>query len=251
MKWIDAQPGFWYLRYKGQFYFNRELMREFNLSRRTVPVGEFVRLAHPDDVDRLIAVVEECNKGRDMIVHDPVRWQIAPAVYSSYISASCCVQEEPAEIYVGHAERMEGAAENRANELAQEIHALVAARPSFQPYMLATAVITLAALFNWIIDDLTGIYAEAMIFMTAVVVTMLLTHRKAAAFAALIGALVWDFFFLPPRFALSISSPQDWIVFVSYCTTSALLYLSSLQRPRQESRNPKSCPKATKEVVHT
>lgn len=88
IRFVESQREFWYLRHRGRYLFSRGLQEEMHLSTNQPTVRDYLRLAHPDDLDRLMEHVSQGVKGAERIVIDPVRWQVVPGVWHSYSSAA-------------------------------------------------------------------------------------------------------------------------------------------------------------------
>jgi K+-sensing histidine kinase KdpD len=75
----------------------------------------------------------------------------------------------------------------------------------------------------------------ALVFLLIILLTATFAGRSAALFAALAGALSFNFFFLPPIGALTISHPQNWIAWAAFVITALVAgQLSALARRRAE-----------------
>jgi K+-sensing histidine kinase KdpD len=73
----------------------------------------------------------------------------------------------------------------------------------------------------------------AVVLVCAVVVTALRTGRSAAAFAAVLAALAWNFLFTEPRWTLRIHDAGDVVVF-AVMAAAALLVGQLASRQRQQ-----------------
>ena len=68
--------------------------------------------------------------------------------------------------------------------------------------ILAMALVTGASL---VVEPLTGYLAIALLYLLLVVALGIKLHRGPVLLVAASSALVWDFFFIPPRFSLHIA----------------------------------------------
>jgi two-component system sensor histidine kinase KdpD len=76
---------------------------------------------------------------------------------------------------------------------------------------------------NAVLDQFVGFYALALTYLLAVVVLALFVGRGPVFFAATLSALLWNFFFLPPRFTFYITSFQDGMMFAMYFVVALVL----------------------------
>lgn len=77
-------------------------------------------------------------------------------------------------------------------------------------FMLAMAFLCRALL------DVIGYRALGSIFLFAILVVASFTGVGPTFFAAVFSSIVWNFFFIPPTWTFSISSPEDFMMVVSF-----------------------------------
>ncbi len=93
-----------------------------------------------------------------------------------------------------------------------------AAAPSPQPfqlrgYILATLYVAVALGFCVILDQVLDVRNLALVFLMAVLATAVTQGLRPALYSCLLGALCFNFFFLPPRYTLTISDPESVLAF--------------------------------------
>jgi two-component system sensor histidine kinase KdpD len=76
---------------------------------------------------------------------------------------------------------------------------------------------------NAVLDQFVGFYALALTYLLAVVLLALFVGRGPVFFAATLSALLWNFFFLPPRFTFFVTSFQDGMMFAMYFVVALVL----------------------------
>ncbi|MFO1476570.1 MAG: sensor histidine kinase KdpD [Verrucomicrobiota bacterium] len=100
-------------------------------------------------------------------------------------------------------------------------------RPQFesawQQYAFAVGSIALVAALNWGLMTFTGPRVPGLVFLLMVVLLALKIGRGPVLAAGALSALVWNFFFLPPRFTLVISSFEDALLFSAYFVVALVL----------------------------
>ena len=70
-----------------------------------------------------------------------------------------------------------------------------------------------SGLLNYGLMPFTGPRVPGFVFLLAVVVLALFLGRGPVLFAGAASALVWDYYFLPPRFTFIITTAEDAILF--------------------------------------
>lgn len=82
----------------------------------------------------------------------------------------------------------------------------------------------------------TGYMFSALIFLLAIVLAGLNWQRGPVLIMATLSALVWNFFFIPPKFTLHIEKPTDGIMFAMFFLVALSMgHLTSRLHHREES----------------
>ncbi|TCU15134.1 two-component system sensor histidine kinase KdpD [Rhizobium sullae] len=92
---------------------------------------------------------------------------------------------------------------------------LAPALPAFniKAYLLATAYVAVALGFSVVLDQVLDVRNLALVFLMAVLTSAVLHGLRPALYSCLLGALAFNFFFLPPRFTLTIRDPESVVAF--------------------------------------
>ena len=93
----------------------------------------------------------------------------------------------------------------------------------WKQYAAATCAVAVVGLFNALLDELTGPRVPGLLFLLAVVLMALFLGRGPVFLGGTLSALVWNFFFLPPRFTFTITSTEDAILFGLYFVVAIVL----------------------------
>jgi two-component system sensor histidine kinase KdpD len=83
-------------------------------------------------------------------------------------------------------------------------------------YALSILIVALTALLGFFSVDYIGHRAVALILMLAVSLTAILFDIIPVLIAALLSALIWNFFFIPPILTFHIDTPEDVLMFLMY-----------------------------------
>jgi two-component system, OmpR family, sensor histidine kinase KdpD len=89
---------------------------------------------------------------------------------------------------------------------------------SAPPPQIAAAALAVSAVtaINLVLAGYVGYWAAAIPYLALVSLSALLLEWPAVLAAALLSAVAWDFFFIPPRFALEISRVEDAAMLALY-----------------------------------
>ena len=90
-------------------------------------------------------------------------------------------------------------------------------------YWTALGVVAAVAVVNALLDSVLGYRTIALNFLLAVVGLALFVGRGPVVSAAALSALVWDYFFLPPRYTFYIKSLEDAMMFGMYFVVALVL----------------------------
>ncbi len=90
-----------------------------------------------------------------------------------------------------------------------------AAPPPFQlrGYVLATLYVAIALGFCVILDQVLDVRNLALVFLMAVLASAVTQGLRPALYSCFLGALAFNYFFLPPRYTLTISDPESVLAF--------------------------------------
>ena len=115
--------------------------------------------------------------------------------------------------------------------------------------IIATALVTVA---SSVLEPLTGYLAIALLYLLLVVAVGIKLHRGPVLLVAASSALIWDFFFIPPRFNLHIANLNDLMIFSMFFVVAiAMGHLTSqLRLSERAERRRQQRTAALYELVH-
>lgn len=97
-------------------------------------------------------------------------------------------------------------------------------RTRWQDYLVVIGAVAAVALLSVLFDPkFTAPRVPGMIFLLTVVLLALFLGRGPVLLAGALSAMVWNYFFLPPRFTLIIQSTEDAILFGLYFVVAIVL----------------------------
>jgi len=90
--------------------------------------------------------------------------------------------------------------------------------PAFalKPYVFATGYVGVAAIVGTLLYRVLGVQNIALVFLMSVLASAVGGGIWPALFASLIGALAFNFFFLPPLYTLDLGSTESVVAFVVF-----------------------------------
>lgn len=86
----------------------------------------------------------------------------------------------------------------------------------YRQFVISIFSIILVATACYILSSFIGYRVVALILMVTVSLIAMLFDVKPVMVAAILSALVWNFFFIPPTFTLAIKSAEDLLMFLMY-----------------------------------
>jgi two-component system sensor histidine kinase KdpD len=103
-------------------------------------------------------------------------------------------------------------------------------------YIAAVATAVLLAWLASAVSAFTGYMFPALLFLMAVVISALRWRRGPVLTLATLGALVWNFLFIPPRFTFHIAKPEDAFMFaIFFLVALSMGHLTSRLNEREKS----------------
>lgn len=83
-------------------------------------------------------------------------------------------------------------------------------------YFLSTSVIIIVAAISFLFSDFMGYRVAALVLLVTVSLLAMIFDVLPVLFSAALSALIWDFFFIPPRFTIHIDTTEDSILLAMY-----------------------------------
>lgn len=96
-------------------------------------------------------------------------------------------------------------------------------RSGVRQYLVAAGVVAATGLLNLVLMAVSGPRLPGLVFLLAVVMVALKVGRGPVLVAGALSALMWNFFFLPPRLTFAISAVEDALLFGMYFIVALVL----------------------------
>lgn len=89
-------------------------------------------------------------------------------------------------------------------------------------YLISILLIALTAVLCFFSVDFIGYRAVALILLVVVSLNAILFDIFPVLLSALLSALIWNFFFIPPTLTLHIGTPEDGLMFLMYFVIASI-----------------------------
>jgi len=99
---------------------------------------------------------------------------------------------------------------------------------------LAVALIGAVTVINLLALPEVGYHTVSILYLLSVIAIAFFATRRAVLISAALSAVLWDYFFIPPRFTFAISKLEDALMIILYfVTAAALAFLMTRLRTNQ------------------
>jgi two-component system sensor histidine kinase KdpD len=114
---------------------------------------------------------------------------------------------------------------------------LEAGENSTLQYAVAIGAVAIVSLINFPLKPIIGIHATALVFLLGIVFLALFVDRWPTLVAATLSAVVWDYFFIKPVFALRVTDAEDSILLAMYFIVALVLgHLTTRIRAQEKAK---------------
>ena len=83
-------------------------------------------------------------------------------------------------------------------------------------YFLSVLTVLLVSLLGYLISHLVGYRVVALLLLVTVSTLAIFFDILPVLISAILSALIWDFFFIPPRFTFSVGTTEDALMLLMY-----------------------------------
>jgi len=188
------------------------LARHLSLARE---LGAEIITTTDDDVVRGILRTAREQNATQIVVGKPAGWRVVELLRGGSVLNRLIHESGPIDV---HVVRAEGEKAARPPVRAESFGKL-----DFRTYAAVAGVVAGVTVLNAVLDRFVGFYALALTYLLGVVVLALFVGRGPVFFAATLSALLWNYFFLPPRFTLFVMNFQDGMMFTMYFVVALVL----------------------------
>jgi len=188
------------------------LARNLSLARELD--AEIITTTDDDIVRGILRLAREQN-ATQIIIGKPAGWRMLDLFHGGSVLNRLIRETGSIDV---HVVRAEGEKAPR-----RPLRSANATKVDFRTYGWVCGVVAAVTGLNAILDRFVGYYALALTYLLAVVVMALFVGRGPVFFAASLSAVLWNFFFLPPRYTFYITNFQDGMMFAMYFLVALVL----------------------------
>jgi two-component system sensor histidine kinase KdpD len=103
-------------------------------------------------------------------------------------------------------------------------------------YYNAFWLICLFSLLNYSLQEIIGYRSVGFIFLFLVLIVSSFAGRGPIFFTAFVSAIIWDYFFIPPKYTLTITHKDDIVLCITYLVVALVTgYLANQRNKQKES----------------
>ncbi len=168
-----------------------------------------------DDVVRGILRTAREQNATQIVVGKPAGWRVIELFRGGSVLNRLIRESGQIDVHVVRAEGEQVASRPVRPENFWKIN--------FRTYAWVAGIVAGVTGLNAVLDQFVGFYALALTYLLGVVVLALFVGRGPVFFAATLSAVLWNYFFLPPRFTLFIMNFQDGMMFAMYFVVALVL----------------------------
>jgi two-component system sensor histidine kinase KdpD len=165
--------------------------------------AEIITTADEDVAAALIRVAREQNATQIVVGKPEPTWPWQKSLVTRLIELSTDI-----DVYVASGEESEKRPGRRRI-------ALPPARSGLRQYVTAVGLMLAVSALLFPLTEVTGYQTVSLILLLLVVLLPLRLGIGPVILAAVLSALTWDFFFIPPKFTFAISRGQDLLMMVA------------------------------------
>src|SRR6187551_2449558 len=85
-----------------------------------------------------------------------------------------------------------------------------------QQFLISISLVVFVALIGLAVHDLIGYRGVAFMLLVTVSILAMFLDIVPVLVASFLSALIWDFFFIPPRFTLTVGTAEDRLLLLMY-----------------------------------
>jgi len=103
-------------------------------------------------------------------------------------------------------------------------------------YLISIVAVSITALFGYAVTGIVGYRVTALLLLVTVSLLAMFMGIGPVLIASLLSALVWDYFFIPPRFTLHVDTAEDALLLLMYFIISLVTGVLTLRIRKVEAQ---------------
>jgi two-component system sensor histidine kinase KdpD len=125
-------------------------------------------------------------------------------------------------------------ADSRVSEKSNALASAPSFTSNISQYFTTSILVLITSAFCFLIKDFIGYQVVSFCLLMLVSVMAIFYGTGPVLIAALLGAIIWNFFFIPPLFTFHITSPEDILMFLMFFMIALLNGILTSRVRRQE-----------------
>jgi two-component system sensor histidine kinase KdpD len=188
--------------------------------------GELVTTQDINVIDGLIRVAKE-NNITQIVIGKSRKSRFEKLFSSTDFTKALLIKSGDIDIYVVGGER------NETKSFLYDFRMM--SRSPLTKYFSSAAIVFLFVMVSFFLQNIVGYNFISLLFLLIISVLPLFNFGVGPIlFAALLSALSWDFFFIPPQYTFHIEKPEDFLMFIMYFIVASVMgYFSTKVRTQQ------------------
>jgi len=189
--------------------------------------GELITTQDINVIDGLIRVAKE-NNVTQIVIGKSRKSKFEKLFSSMDFTKSLLLGSGDIDVYVVGGERDE------TKSLFYDFRLI--SHSSLSKYFFSAAIVVLFVIISFFMQNIVGYNFISLLFLLIISVLPLFNFGVGPVlFAALLSAVSWNFFFIPPRYTFHIDKPEDALMFVMYFIVASVTgYFSTKVRTQQK-----------------
>lgn len=176
--------------------------------------GEVIATADEDVVRGVLRIARQHNVTQ-IVVGKPLAGGLMQIFSGARFLRRLVAESGDIDLHVVRAGKPDSMPERPVFRLPQQV--------GWKQYAFSTGVVVAVTVLNAFLDPFIGYRAIGLDFLLTVVILALFVERGPMLFSATLSALLWNYFFLPPRFTFYITTFEDAMMFGTYFVVAVVM----------------------------
>jgi two-component system sensor histidine kinase KdpD len=180
--------------------------------------GELVTTIDSDPVDGLLRVAQQ-NHVNLIVVGKSQRSLLSQVLGKPNVTARLLKESGDIDVFVLSSEGHGGLNKPKPVTLSERVQEPIPLGPLGQ----AAAILVATWIMCAFLESFLGYRAVGLLFLLAVFAGSLLLNRSSILILAFAAGLIWDVFFIPPLFSLTIKEPEDLMMLIIFFVAALVM----------------------------
>lgn len=189
--------------------------------------GELITTQDINVINGIIRIAKE-NNVTQIVIGKSRRSKIQKFFYKKDFTKSLLLNSGDIDVYIVGGER------EKIKEAFYEFGSMMHSPVS--KYFQSASIVILFGIISYFLQNIVGYDFISLLFLLIISILPLFNFGVGPVlFAALLSALSWNFFFIPPRYTFHIEKPEDVLMFIMYFIVASVMgYFSTKVRTQQK-----------------